>query len=260
MEHFHNTVIQENERYQEAWSWRNEDIKLPENYELSYGRLKSLHKQLMEVPEILCKYDSIIKDQQEKDIIERFDEKSKEGERKHYIPHHAVFTPAKDTTKVCTVYDASAKTKKTILSLNECLYRVPVVLQDLCGLLLRFQIKGIGIIADIEKAFLQVALQSKERDFNRFLWLKDIKQPVSPNNLVAYRFTRIPFAIISSPFLLGATIKHHLTPKDNQADHHLSEDFYVDNLITGADNKEEAGQLYSKSKMLFLDISMNLRD
>ena len=146
MEHFHNTVIQENGRYQEAWSWRNEDIKLPENYELSYGRLKSLHKRLMEVPEMLCKYDSIIKDQQEKDIIERVDEKSKEGEQKYDISHHAVFTPAKDTTKVRTVYDASAKTKKTILSLNECLYRVPVVLQDLCGLLLRFRIKRIGII------------------------------------------------------------------------------------------------------------------
>ena len=81
--------------------------------------------------------------------------------------------------------------------------------------------KRTGIIADIEKAFLMVALQPKERDVNRFLWLKDIKQPVSPNNLVTYRFTRIPFGIISSPFLLGATIKHHLTPKDNQADHHL---------------------------------------
>ena len=60
--------------------------------------------------------------------------------------------------------------------------------------------------------------------------------------------------------MLGAKIKHHLAPKDNQADHHLSEDFYVDNLITGADNMEEAGQLYSKAKMLFLDISINLRD
>ena len=78
MEHFSNTVIQENGRYQVAWPWRNEDIKLPENYELCYGRLKSLHKHLMEVPDMLCKYDNIIKDQQKKGIIERVDEKSKE--------------------------------------------------------------------------------------------------------------------------------------------------------------------------------------
>ena len=31
-------------------------------------------------------------------------------------------------------------------------------------------------------------------------------------------------------------IKYHLTAKDNQPNHHLSEDFYVDNLVTGADN------------------------
>ena len=181
-------------------------------------------------------------------------------EKKNCIPHHALLTPAKDTIKVHIVYDASAKTKKTNLSLNECLYRGPVILEDLCGLLLRFQIKRIEIIADIEKTFLQIALQPKERDVTRFFWLKDIKQPVWPKNLVTYRFTRIPFGIISSPFLLGATIKHRLTPKNNQADHHLSEDFYVDNLITGADNMEEAGQLYSKAKMLFWDILINLRD
>ena len=120
--------------------------------------------------------------------------------------------------------------------------------------------KRIGIIADIKKTFLQIALRPKERDVTRFLWLKDIKQPVSPNNLVTYRFTGILFGIISSPFLLGVTIKHHLTPKDNQPDHHLIDDFYVDNLIIGADNMEEALQLYSKAKKLFLHISMNLRD
>ena len=120
--------------------------------------------------------------------------------------------------------------------------------------------KRIGIIADIEKAFLQVFLQPKKRDVNRFLWFKDVKQPVFPNKLVTYRLTRIPFHIILSPFLLGAMIKHHLTPKDNQPKHYLSEDFYVDNLITGADNMKEAVQLYSKVKMVFLDISMNLQD
>ena len=118
IEHFNNTVIQENGRYRVAWPWRNEGFNLPENNELSYGRLKSLHKRIVEVPDMLCKYDNIIKDQHEKRIIEIVDEKSKEGERKHYIPHHTVFTPAKDNTKVRIVFDASAKTKKTNLSLK----------------------------------------------------------------------------------------------------------------------------------------------
>ena len=53
---------------------------------------------------------------------------------------------------------------------------------------------------------------------------------------------------------------HHLIPKDNQLDHHLSDGLYVDNLITRADNMEETLQLYSKAQKLFLDISVNLRD
>ena len=60
--------------------------------------------------------------------------------------------------------------------------------------------------------------------------------------------------------MLGATIKHHFTPKDNQPNHNLIDDFYVDNVITGANNMEKALQLYSKAKKLFLDISMNLRE
>ena len=93
-------------------------------------------------------------------------------------------------------------------SRNEC-YRGPIILEDLCGLLLRFRMKKIGLVSDIEKAFLQVGLQEADRDVTRFLWLKDIQKPVCKDNLLVCRFKRLPFGIISGPFLLDATIKHH---------------------------------------------------
>ena len=71
-------------------------------------------------------------------------------------------------------YDASAKGKVGDSSLNECLYRGPVILPDLCGVLLRFRLYYIVILADIEKAFLQLGIQSGDRDVTRFLWFKDI--------------------------------------------------------------------------------------
>ena len=52
-------------------------------------------------------------------------------------------------------------------SLSECLHRGLVILEDLCGLLLRFRTRRIGIIADIEKAFLQVGLRQVDRDVTR---------------------------------------------------------------------------------------------
>ena len=90
-------------------------------------------------------------------------------ERKHYLPHHPVVTPSKSTTKLRIVYDASTKAKKGDKSLNECLYRGPVLLPDLCGVLLHFRVQSIVLLADIEKVFLQVAIQESNRDVTRFL-------------------------------------------------------------------------------------------
>ena len=70
--------------------------------------------------------------------------------------------PSKTTTKVCIVYDASVNLKIRESSLNESLYRGPIILPDLCGLLLRFQLHGIVILADIEKAFLQLGIQHSD--------------------------------------------------------------------------------------------------
>lgn len=48
---------------------------------------------------------------------------SSEGERTHYLPHHAVIHQDKTTTKLRIVYDASSK--EDGLSLNDCLHTGP---------------------------------------------------------------------------------------------------------------------------------------
>ena len=164
------------------------------------------------------------------------------------------------STKVPIVYDASSKSKKGHLSLNESFHRGPVNLENLCGLLMRFRTKRIALTADTEKAFLQVGLNEADRDVTRFLWVKDIKKPVVDTNLQVYRFTRIPFGIISSPSLLGSTVKRHLksigTPITEKAVH----DIHVDNLISGVNTMDNAIQFYKEIKQSFKEASMNMRD
>ena len=109
-------------------------------------------------------YSATVQEQLERGITEKVSEESEQGNLKHYIPHHAVITPTKSTTKVWVVYDASAKTKQTNKSLNEYLHRGPVMLPDLCGLLIIFRMHNIAVVADVEKAFLSVGLQQQDRD------------------------------------------------------------------------------------------------
>jgi len=177
----------------------------------------------------------------------------------HYIPHHAVVDATKPTTKVRIVYDASAKPKSDNKSLNECLYRGPVMLKDLCGLLLRFRIPKL--VADIGKAFLQLGLQNEDRNVTRFFWIKDKTMPVFDiKNVQIYRFCRVPFGIISSPFLLAATIDLHLQKYRNPVAEKIRDNIYVDNLLTGTHTKDKLKELYRESKEIFSDASMNHRD
>ncbi|XP_053390171.1 uncharacterized protein LOC123560839 [Mercenaria mercenaria] len=229
-----------------TWPWKEENPELPENRHLAFSRLKSNIARMKNKPEILEKYNTVIQEQLSKGVIEKVDNNTKNGTI-HYIPHHAVITPQKTTTKLRVVYDASAKVRKENKSLNECLYRGPVILSDLCGLLMRFRLHKVAVVSDIEKAFLQIGLQENQRDVTRFLWIRDIKRPfVNKENVQEYRFCRVPFGVISSPFLLGATIESHLESYNNSIANKIKDDIYVDNVITGTDTWQEALDLYSR--------------
>ena len=232
---------------------------LPENRELAFGRLKSLVNKMKNSPELVDKYDTIIQNQLQLGVIEKVINNSKET-TKHYIPHHAVINPEKTSTKVRFVYDALAKINKGQKSLNECLYPGPTMLKDLTGILLRFRLNKTAIVADIEKAFLQIGLLEDAKDMTRFFWLKNKGRLTVENNVQVYRFNRVPFGIIDSPFLLAATLDHHLKNYENPTAETMRENIYVDNVITGKDTIREAVNFYTEAKQIFSKASMNLRD
>ena len=155
-------------------------------------------------------YTDVIQDQLDCGIIKRVSSDTKEGPMKHYILHHVVITPSKATTKVQVACNASAKFSQSNKSLNKCFYQGPVILPDLFGLLIRFKLSPIAVVADVEKTFLNVGLQVPNRDTTWFLWLKEPKNPQINGNLQVFRFCRIPFGIISSPLLLENNIMYHL--------------------------------------------------
>jgi len=122
-----------------------------------------------------------------------------------------------------------------------------------------FRTHKTAIIADIQKAFLQIAIQPDDRDVTRFLCYDDPQKP-SMSNLATYRFCRVPFGVISSPFLLGATIKHHLKAENTSFASGLLENVYVDNVITGLDGDDNPVQFYKNAKDVFARAGMNLQE
>lgn len=112
-----------------------------------------------------------------------------------------------------------------------------------------------------KKPSSKIRLQREDRNATRFLWLRDITQPFSNENLVTCRFTRVTFGLNCSSFLLAGTIHHHMkTLEDHEFAEMLLENTYVDNVILTTESPEDAFMLYSKAMCLFKELQMNLRE
>ncbi|GFX58747.1 integrase catalytic domain-containing protein [Trichonephila clavipes] len=144
----------------------------------------------------------------------------------HYLPHRPVIKE-NSTSKIRPVFDASARTKGSP-SLNDCLEKGPNFIEVIPTILNRFRKYKIGVISDIEKAFLQIGVREQDRDFLRFMWYDRENR----DHIKIYRHRRVVFGVTSSPFLLGATLNHHLDNAHGNFDNVakiLRKSFYVDN-------------------------------
>nr|CAD2206059.1 unnamed protein product [Meloidogyne enterolobii] len=254
MKFFEDTVKRsEHGRYIVKWPWKVDKSNLASNFSLSYKRFLSLFEKLKKTPELFEKYDNIIRDDEKRGVIE-LAERNKDNVE-HFLPHHPVITPK----KIRIVYDASARVKGG-KSLNDHLYRGPIIMPDLAGLLIRFRIPKIAMWSDIEKAFHALELDPEDREVVKFIWVKDIREPISLKNIQYYRFSKVPFGVISSPFLLSATVSHHLGLVDDPVAKIAKKNAYVDNLLIGVETKEEGWDAYIRLKEIFKSADMNLRE
>ncbi|CAK5042496.1 unnamed protein product [Meloidogyne enterolobii] len=254
MKFFEDTVKRsEHGRYIVKWPWKVDKSNLASNFSLSYKRFLSLFEKLKKTPELFEKYDNIIRDDEKRGVIE-LAERNKDNVE-HFLPHHPVITPK----KIRIVYDASARVKGG-KSLNDHLYRGPIIMPDLAGLLIRFRIPKIAMWSDIEKAFHALELDPEDREVVKFIWVKDIREPISLKNIQYYRFSKVPFGVISSPFLLSATVSHHLGLVDDPVAKIAKKNAYVDNLLIGVETKQEGWDAYIRLKEIFKSADMNLRE
>ena len=237
MAQFEDSVSYHEGRYEVALPWLPEEDRpeLLNNRCMALHRLHNLEKRL-ERDRLESDYNDVFEQYLRDGIIERVPATEIE-QREHpiyYMPHHPVVKES-SSTRVRPVFDASAKGKNGV-SLNDCVHAGPSLLPSLPGVLMRFRRWRIGMTADIRKAFLQISVTPRDRNVHRFLWQKD--------EVWDMRFRRLPFGNKCSPFLLNATIKHHLQQfPDSNAISEMKTNLYVDDLLTGADDENEACEL-----------------
>ncbi|GFT20169.1 integrase catalytic domain-containing protein [Trichonephila clavipes] len=105
--------------------------------------------------------------------------------------------------------------------------------------------------SDIKQAFLQICLADEHKDAVRFLWSDDEPCVHKRPKLQVYRFNRVNFGVSSSPFLLAATIRHHIEKYKHEFPDTvelLDRNFYVDDLISSGNEFEEALQTSQRAK------------
>ena len=105
-----------------------------------------------------------------------------------------------------------------------------------------------------------IKVAESDQDVLRFLWVKDIHAQIP--EIQTLKFTRVVFGVSPSPYILNATIAHHLEQFESThgvTAQKIRESIYVDDFIMGARDIEEALTLYQEPKEIFKRGGFNLR-
>ena len=145
-----------------------------------------------------------------------------------YLPHHPVVNPNKEKPRI--VFDCAAQHRG--VSLSSRVLQGPDLTNKLVGVLTRFRLHQVALMADVEAMFHQVRVKTDDQDALRFLWWPRGNTNEPPR---AYRMTVHLFGGTWSPSC--CTYAMHRTVQDHE--HHFSElacetvrrNFYVDDCL-----------------------------
>jgi len=199
-------------------------------------RLHAIERGLERDPELKDQYHNFMKEYEELGHMETM-YSQKGWQTCYFLPHPAVFKETSTTTKTRVVFDGSAKTSNG-LSLNDILQVSPAVQQDLYSIVLRFRTHHVCFTANIAKMYRQINVHPQDRDLQRILWRYSSDKPIQEYNL-----TIVTYGTSSAPYLATRCLKKLADDNKCQqprAAHMLSNDFYIDDLISGTSTIEDA--------------------
>ncbi|XP_023247567.1 uncharacterized protein LOC111643653 [Copidosoma floridanum] len=222
-------------RYMVRLPFKEVDPQLGNSRSKAFRQLQAMRHRSKANPNLQLEYTKVMQEYIDLGHMTLTEDKDAGG---YCMPHHAVVKPSSITTKTRVVFNASSKTDKN-LSLNDVLMVGPTIQPKLFNLLLRFRAHTYVITADIEKMYRQILVDPRDRSYQRILW-------VHQGRIETYELNTVTFRVSSAPFLAIRTI--HQLAEDERASFPrasviLKRDFYVDDLLTGANSLKENLQI-----------------
>ncbi|XP_011859017.1 PREDICTED: uncharacterized protein LOC105556528 [Vollenhovia emeryi] len=152
-----------------------------------------------------------------------------------YLPHHCVIKDSSTTTKLRVVFDASSKTTSGV-SFNDSLMVGPVIQQESTSILIRFRSYEYVLTGDIEKMYRQILIDEKQTSLQRILWRDNPAGTIETYELLTLTYGTASASFVATKVIQQlADLEADQFPKGAQA---ARRDFYVDDLITGANSEE----------------------
>lgn len=179
-----------------------------------------------------------------------------EKEISYYLPHHGVLSEYSVTTKLRVVFNGSAKTTSG-LSFNDIQYTGPNLQDELLAILLRFRKHNVVVCADIAKMYRMILINPSDKELQKILWRSDPSHEIKEYtlNTVTYGTKSAPYLAIRCLKELGLQHSTHLPLASKVILH----DFYVDDLLSGAEDSQQAIKLCYDIDSILKSGCMSLR-
>ncbi|XP_062566124.1 uncharacterized protein LOC134228483 [Saccostrea cucullata] len=165
-----------------------------------------------------------------------------QGKECWFLPLFGVYHPRKPD-RIRGVFDSSVKFEG--LSLNNVLLSGPNMTNDLLGVLLRFRMNKVAIMADIEKMFYSFLVREEDRDFLRFFWYKNND---TEEDLMEYRMKVHVFGNTPSPAVATYGLRKTVEDQDEDVRKYVIRNFYVDDGLISLPTSAEAIDLLRRTQ------------
>ncbi|XP_043865734.1 uncharacterized protein LOC122757501 [Drosophila mojavensis] len=219
-------------RYIVELPFKQGNPEFADTYHGAKSRFLAVERRLMRDAVLRSKYVQFMREYIQLDHMKEVDaEEDATSKKVFYMPHHPVLG-----AKLRVVFDGSFQDQDG-RSLNDALHIGPCIQRNLFNVCMRFRMHKFVFSADIVKMFRQILVASKHQDFQRILWRE---HPSAP--LKHFKLCTVTYGTASAPFLAVRVLEQLAKDHEHEfprAAKILLEDFYVDDVLTGAMTEEE---------------------